>query len=587
MATAQQPVPKCDNGATASQKYCNYFYFYRNNGSYRDPRLVRAISLGATETTRSVAIILGVDKYPNAQDRDLQAAKVDFDKLKIFLRDVQHFDEIIVLENDDVTLSNINYFLQVYIPQVSHQYTKPRVLFTYSGHGVASGVQGTKGYMVLSQAKDENDVQNFLSLGQLGEYFRNLAPQTFQFLALINSCFGGDVFRGTAAGGNIFLTDRPAANAITAGAPDELVYSEGNEGQGSIFFEGVIEGIGTGRASASFTESDLSGKTITRKRDVVRLGDLLGYLTDNVQGLNNKTSKSYSVPWEGSVEPPELVSNGGFVFFPEQTAQIAAAFGPADAPSGAVSSVSFRPDLKIFNQPREYPVQGVDVSQYDGAVDWKELASGKLSSQNVSFAFARATMGAERTDETFQNNWPAIAASGLSRGAYHVYDLCEPADVQLLNIEKNVEVDPAALPLAIDVEFYPTGNDSNWHKHQMDCFKLSGAAKARSDIKSLLEAAQSHFKKRPVIFGNKDVFGQLLTEGFSNYSIWLHDYNSKTGGTELPGRNPWTMWQYTDKARVGGIAGFLDASVFFGTEAEFVTFKDTGQNISLESALAK
>lgn len=42
----------------------------------------------------------------------------------------------------------------------------------------------------------------------------------------------------------------------------------------------------------------------------------------------------------------------------------------------------------LLNNPSEavYPVRGVDVSSYQGAIDWQVL-----SSQNIDFAFIKAT----------------------------------------------------------------------------------------------------------------------------------------------------------------------------------------------------
>jgi GH25 family lysozyme M1 (1,4-beta-N-acetylmuramidase) len=568
-----QEQSNCDNGAPASKPYCKYFFFYNRNASYTDSRLTEALSLGSNETTRSVAMILGVSKY--AEVPVLTPAKNDVEKLKSFLLDSQHFDEIVLLEDEDVNLVNINYFLQTYIRRVAKKYTKTRILFTYTGHGLPPDIAGTKGYMFLSQAKDPNDTENLLGLGQLAQYFLDVSPRTFQFLALINSCYGGDLFGLQQAGGNIFLTSLPAANAITAGAPDELVWSEGKPGQGTIFFEAVVDGITSGQAAGTADTSDVNGNRSTVKRDVVRLGDLLQYLTAKVA---NVAQKSFSTPWEGSVVPPPQVSKGGFFFLSGS----AKTTGPVDIPSGPASSLFGRPDTKIFNEPYEYPVQGIDVSRYDGDIDWEAVHNEKLFGYPIKFAFARATMGSNRRDENFAQNWEGARVAGLARGAYHTYDVCQDVEAQIGNIEEHVPVDLEILPVAIDIEFYPESGN-HWQQERIACFKQSGATKVREDIMHLLTAIEAQFKKTPIIFGNKDVFGQLLDENFSRYSVWLHDYQSTGRGTELPGRNPWTMWQYTDAGKVKGVEQPVDVNAFFGTLDDFEKFKNTGKNLGLEA----
>ncbi|MEO3870180.1 GH25 family lysozyme [Nonomuraea sp. B12E4] len=58
---------------------------------------------------------------------------------------------------------------------------------------------------------------------------------------------------------------------------------------------------------------------------------------------------------------------------------------------------------------------GIDVSDWQGAVDWPEHAEA-----GVGFAFARATDGVESTDPCFTRNWDGMGESRLVRGAYHV-----------------------------------------------------------------------------------------------------------------------------------------------------------------------
>lgn len=47
----------------------------------------------------------------------------------------------------------------------------------------------------------------------------------------------------------------------------------------------------------------------------------------------------------------------------------------------------------------KYPVRGVDVSHYQGDIDWQVL-----SGQNIQFAYIKATEGSSHTDEKFASN---------------------------------------------------------------------------------------------------------------------------------------------------------------------------------------
>ena len=71
-----------------------------------------------------------------------------------------------------------------------------------------------------------------------------------------------------------------------------------------------------------------------------------------------------------------------------------------------------------LNNPskKRYPVRGVDVSHYQGTIDWPVLAA-----QDLDFAYIKATEGSSHTDEKFAENWEAAKDTGLRIGAYHFF----------------------------------------------------------------------------------------------------------------------------------------------------------------------
>ncbi len=55
-----------------------------------------------------------------------------------------------------------------------------------------------------------------------------------------------------------------------------------------------------------------------------------------------------------------------------------------------------------------FPIQGVDVSHHQGEIDWQ-----KLKSQNIEFAFIKATEGGDHVDRKFYENWSASKEAGI------------------------------------------------------------------------------------------------------------------------------------------------------------------------------
>ena len=72
----------------------------------------------------------------------------------------------------------------------------------------------------------------------------------------------------------------------------------------------------------------------------------------------------------------------------------------------------------FLNNPSidEYPIRGVDVSSYQGKIDWKTL-----SEQDIQFAFIKATEGSSFVDPNFSENYSNARKTKLRIGAYHFF----------------------------------------------------------------------------------------------------------------------------------------------------------------------
>src|SRR5262245_43937892 len=117
------------------------------------------------------------------------------------------------------------------------------------------------------------------------------------------------------------------------------------------------------------------------------------------------------------------------------------ACGDAEEPVGSAEQA-----VKVCPGPNT--LDGIDVSHYDGAIDW---AAVKASGQ--AFAVAKSTEGTSYVDPTFATNWAAMKQHGVVRSAYHFFhanlDPIAEAD-HFLKIMGPLE--PGDLPPVLDLE---------------------------------------------------------------------------------------------------------------------------------------
>jgi len=208
-------------------------------------------------------------------------------------------------------------------------------------------------------------------------------------------------------------------------------------------------------------------------------------------------------------------------------------------------------------KPRDYPIHGIDVSKFQGDIDWSQVASS-----GVKFAWIKATEGGDHLDDRFQANWTAAKEAGVPRGAYHFVYWCRPPLEEMAWFEQNAPADPDALPPVLDVEATPTSKTCRRHLTQ------EGAV---ADMKVMLQEMERHFGKRPIIYTTVDFYEAILSDGaFADYPIWVR--STKHHPSVKYGSRPWSFWQYQSDAWVPGIGTKVDRDAFYGSEEQWRTF---------------
>lgn len=190
---------------------------------------------------------------------------------------------------------------------------------------------------------------------------------------------------------------------------------------------------------------------------------------------------------------------------------------------------------------------GLDVSHYQGAINWKEFGHIK-DSIPVSFIFIRATMGNNGRDTQFPDNWQGAKDNGITRGAYHFYRPNENSIEQAENFIKHVNLMPGDLPPVLDIETLPDP-------------QVQSVSSLIVGLKRFLNALEEQYGVLPIIYTSDNYFNaHLAGEGFEDYPLWIANYNNIT----QPKNSNWSVWQFTDQATVPGINEFVDVNVFKG-----------------------
>lgn len=205
-----------------------------------------------------------------------------------------------------------------------------------------------------------------------------------------------------------------------------------------------------------------------------------------------------------------------------------------------------RPHSWQGGHPYDHPVHGIDISRWQGNIDWN-----RLRRTGISFAFLKATEGGDHSDPEFQYYWQQARAAGLPRGAYHYYYFCRTGAEQAAWFISHVPRERGTLPPVLDLEW----------THSRTCRVRPSPAEIRREAMIFMSALEQYYGQRPIIYTTVDFYRDNNLSSW-NEEFWLRSVANHPRIT-YPGKR-WSFWQYTGTGKVPGVSGNVDINVFNG-----------------------
>lgn len=205
---------------------------------------------------------------------------------------------------------------------------------------------------------------------------------------------------------------------------------------------------------------------------------------------------------------------------------------------------------------RLYSVQGVDVSHYQGEIDF-----AALKENGIDFAYIKATEGSGHVDEQFAQNRKAAEEAGMLYGAYHFFSFdSEPAAQAALFMQTVGGMSGQLVPV-LDVEYYADKRVNPPEKETLI-----------PKIREMLSFMETACQSKPMLYTTYPFYEAYLKGAFEDYPLWIRN----TYFPPLDKGSRWSFWQYTDHAKLPGCyegaEPYIDRNVFRGSEAELSAF---------------
>ena len=200
--------------------------------------------------------------------------------------------------------------------------------------------------------------------------------------------------------------------------------------------------------------------------------------------------------------------------------------------------------------PEGYEIHGIDISHYQGKIDWEQLTNAMIKGCPVRFVIIKSTEGSSRLDENFRENFNQARDFGFIRGVYHFWSNKSTAREQAYYFLDQVHLTDGDLPPVLDIEHKPA--DKSVEDFQRD-------------VLTWLHIVEDKYHVKPIIYTYYKFKEQYLSAPvFEDYPYWIaHYYVDK-----VQSKGKWKFWQHTDVGKLPGIKGYVDFNIYNGSYYE-------------------
>ena len=197
--------------------------------------------------------------------------------------------------------------------------------------------------------------------------------------------------------------------------------------------------------------------------------------------------------------------------------------------------------------PEGYEIHGIDISHYQGKIDWEQLKNAMIEGCPVRFVIIKSTEGASRLDDHFRENFNQVRDYGFIRGVYHFWSNKSSAREQAYYFLDKVHLTEGDLPPVLDIEHKPADKS-------VDDFQR--------DVLTWLHIVEDKYHAKPIIYTYYKFKEKYLSAPvFDDYPYWIaHYYVDKV---QYQGK--WKFWQHTDAGKLPGIKGYVDFNIYNGS----------------------
>lgn len=212
--------------------------------------------------------------------------------------------------------------------------------------------------------------------------------------------------------------------------------------------------------------------------------------------------------------------------------------------SAAGGRLQYRPQDELA------AVAGIDVSHYQGKIDWEAVRADGVEFAMIRLGYRGYGTGKLMLDERFEENIAGATEAGLKVGVYFFTQAVTPEEAreEAAFVLEHIEGYDLAYPVAVDVEYIADDARANGLDRETltDC------------VAAFCEAVKAGGERAMVYANTPWLVSKLELARLTAYDVWLAQYYQKPFFPYA-----FCIWQYSSTGRVEGIDGDVDLNLCF------------------------
>ena len=153
------------------------------------------------------------------------------------------------------------------------------------------------------------------------------------------------------------------------------------------------------------------------------------------------------------------------------------------------------------------PYDGIDISSYQGYIDWNKVSSDK----NIRFVYIKASEGATYHSTHYVHNLTQARRNGMLVGSYHYLSPSSTIDEQFQNFSTIALKDFQDLVPMLDVEVR-----GDWSRSQL-----------LDSVDKFCDLVERHFGVQPMIYSTMEFYNKNLTPHFNKHLLYIGRYSNE------------------------------------------------------------